>query len=496
MREIDITPSLTAKQADALQILKDTETIELLFGGGAGGGKSRLLCMWGIDVSLSYEGVRGIIGRATLKGLKESTLLTFFDVCSEYGLIEGYDYVYNQQESTITFLQTGSTIYLKEVGWLPGDPNYDRLGSTEYTWGGLDEAQQITKKAKDTVRSRIRYKLAENGLIPKLMLTCNPTKNFLYGEFYKPAKEGTLPPTKKFIQALASDNMFIDPSYLDNLRGLDLATQERLLYGNWEYDDDPAALMRYEAIQDIFTNIVSPKRDPGTGKVSASDKFIICDVARFGADRTTISYWEGLSCRRMAVYTKLPTVPDPLDPTKKSVAGIINEWREFYGVPLSHTLVDEDGVGGGVVDYLHCKGFMGGRKPFPMPKNRKIPQNFANLRAQCSYKLAEYVNNRMISAPFEDHKLRDLLVGELEQIKAKNHDRDGKLLVIPKEEIKEKIGRSPDIADNLMMRMWFEFSAVPAVYSISAPTATAPTVTKTDVPAPAVRPLTAFERGQ
>lgn len=491
-QEIDITPALTAKQAEALRILKDATTIELLFGGGAGGGKSRLMCMFGIDMSLSYEGIRGLIGRDTLKGLKESTLLTFFDVCKDYGLVEGYDYVYNQQESTITFLQTGSVIYLKELGWLPGDPNYDRLGSTEYTWAGIDEAQQITKKAKDTVRSRIRYKLAENGLIPKLMMSCNPTKNFLYEEFYKPSKEGTLPSTKRFIQALAKDNMFIDPSYLENLRGLDLATQERLLYGNWEYDDDPAALMRYDAIQDIFTNIVAPPRDPGTGKVPASAKYIIVDVARFGADRTTISYWEGLSCRRMAVYTKLPTVPDPNRPGERTVAGIINEWRELYGVPLSHTLVDEDGVGGGVVDYLHCKGFMGGRKPFPMPKNRKVIQNFGNLRAQCSYKLAEYVNDRRISAPLTDAKLRELLVGELEQIKAKDHDKDGKLMVVPKEEIKEKIGRSPDISDNLMMRMFFEFDAKPAVYSISAP-AVVPTV---DPAKPAARVLTPFERGQ
>jgi len=293
------------------------------------------------------------------------------------------------------------------------------------------------------------------------------------------------------VQALLKDNPFADPSYLENLKGLDLQTQERLLYGNWEYDDDPAALMRYDAIQDIFSNIIAVPRD-ASGKVASSDKYIICDVARFGSDRTTISYWEGLSCRRIAIYTKLPTVPDPHDPRKASVAGKLIEWRTHYGVPLSHVLVDEDGVGGGVVDYLHCKGFMGGRKAFPMPLNRKVPQNFVNLRAQCSYKLAEYINGRKISVPIENADLRDGLVAELEQIKAKDHDRDGKLLVVPKEEIKEKIGRSPDLADNLMMRMWFEFAAKPAVYAVSAP------VIKPIAPVdPALpRPLTPFERGQ
>ena len=43
-----------------------------------------------------------------------------------------------------------------------------------------------------------------------------------------------------------------------------------------------------------------------------------------------------------------------------------------------------------------------------------------------------------------------------DNIKQKNIDLDGKLAIIPKDEIKKIIGRSPDEADCLMMRMWFE----------------------------------------
>ena len=398
-------------------------------------------CSYGITNSLQYEGIRGVIGRKELKLIKESTLLTFFDVCSELGLVEGEDYEYNEQASIITFPQTGSTIYLKELNWEPSDPNYDRLGSTEYTWGFIDEAPQVRQKAKNILRSRIRYRLAENNLIPNLLMGGNPSKEWPYMEFYRPSKEGSLPPHKKFLQALLRDNPYIEPTYLDNLRGLDRESQERLIYGNWEYDDDPSALMAFESITDIFTNALPPLERDIEGKVKASDKYIVCDVARFGNDRTVISYWEGLSVKRLAVYTKLPTVPDPNMPSKPSVAGKLNEWRQFYGVPLSHVLVDEDGVGGGVVDYLHCKGFQGGRKPFPMPKDRKKPQNFQNLRAQCCYKLAEYVEGRKIAVPIENPDLRDMLISELEQIKAKDHDEDLKLKIIGKVEIKEKIGR-------------------------------------------------------
>jgi len=480
----------TRKQQQAWDILKDETTIELLFGGGAGGGKSRLGCAWGIMLSLEYEGIRGFLARVELKLLKESTLLTFFDLCSELGLVEGEDYDYNETAGLITFLQTKSAIYLKELKWEPRDPNYDRLGSTEFTWGFIDEAQQIRQKAKNIMRSRIRYKLTENRRIAKMLETCNPSKSYLYTEFYKPNKEGTLPPDKKFLQALLKDNPFIEPSYLENLRGLDLETQERLIYGNWEYDDDPSALMPYIAITDIFSNVLPPLERDVEGKVKPTDKYIICDVARFGNDRTVISYWEGLSVKRLAVYTKLPTVPDPRMPDAPSVAGKLQEWRQFYTVPLSRVLVDEDGVGGGVVDYLHCKGFQGGRKPFPMPKDRTKPQNFQNLRAQCCYKLAEYVNARKMAVPIENPDLRDMLISELEQIKAKDHDEDLKLKIVGKDDIKEKIGRSPDLADNLMMRMWFEFAPVPAVYSVGG--ASAPAAPQKE----GTRKLSSFERGE
>jgi len=37
-------------------------------------------------------------------------------------------------------------------------------------------------------------------------------------------------------------------------------------------------------------------------------------------------------------------------------------------------------------------------------------------------------------------------------------DKDGKKKITPKQKIKEDLGRSPDWADNFMMRMWFELA--------------------------------------
>lgn len=69
---------LTIRQTQALDFLEDKKTTEVGYGGGAGGGKSILGCYWQIKNRLKYPGTRGLIGRASLKTLKETTLQSFF----------------------------------------------------------------------------------------------------------------------------------------------------------------------------------------------------------------------------------------------------------------------------------------------------------------------------------------------------------------------------------------------------------------------------------
>lgn len=478
-----IQVKLNKKQRKAMRILRDTETEELLYGGGAGGGKTRLGCIYGLYMSLQYEGIRGAFAREVVKDLKESTLLTFFDVCAEYGFQKDVDYVYHT-DSHIEFIETGSTIYLKELKYYPSDPNYDYLGSMEYTWVFVDEAQQITDKAKNVILSRIRYKLSEYGLIPKLLMGCNPAKGYLYSDFYRPSISGTLPKHRKFIQALPHDNPFLPRSYIEMLQKLDKQTRERQLYGNWDYDDDPAVLCEYDAIVDIFTNFIKPSAqeqelmdkmkgyDPSDSVYRSIDaqlksikkKYIVADIARFGDDRTVISYWEGWVCKRIASYTKRPLVPDPNRPELGSVAAIIQEWRAEYGVGLSNTLVDEDGLGGGVKDYLGCRGFMANRSP--IKTSGKTP-NYANLKAQCGYYLADKVNGRAVAVRTENTKIRELLTEEMGYLKAWNRDKDAKIAIMPKDEIKKKLGRSPDFADVLIMRAYFDLIPIPRIIMLN-----------------------------
>lgn len=422
------------KQYHAWEILQDDKHTEIFYGGGAGGGKSYLGCVWLIISCMRYQGSRWLMGRAVLKTLKQTTLLTFFEICREWGLRPHRDYKYNAMDGTVKF-SNGSEIYLKDLAFYPADPEYDSLGSTEFTGAFIDEASQIKAKAKNIVMSRIRYKLDQFKLIPKILIASNPSKNFLYKEFYRPWKDKKLEPYRAFIPSLVQDNPFISPHYISNLQKLDPVSKQRLLYGNFDYDDDPAKLFDYDDILDLFTNTPKNKKD----------KYITCDVARKGRNKTVIFYWEGLLCRGIWAYPYTLTT---------DVTRILTEKCAKYNVKRSHVAVDEDGVGGGVVDQFHgCRGFVNNATAI----NRGVERsNYANLKSQCYFKLADLTKTGDVGVRTSKVEYQELLIEDLEQIKQKDMDKDGKLRVNSKDEIKENIGRSPDFSDALMIRMVFE----------------------------------------
>jgi phage terminase large subunit len=424
---------LTIKQTKALDALEDKQTRELIFGGGAGGGKSALGCYWQIKNRLKYAGSRGLIGRSVLKTLKETTLQTFFEIAAKQELKAGTHFTFNQQSNQVTFFN-GSTILFKDLFLYPSDPNFDELGSLEITDAFVDEVNQVTYKAWSITGSRIRYKLTEFNLIPKKLGTCNPAKNWVYEKYYKPDRDGVLPANLRFIQSLVTDNPNISKHYFENLQLLDDVDKERLLYGNWEYDNDPARLMEFDAINDIFSNT----------HVASGKKYITADIARFGADNTVIGIWNGLRCERIEILKHSDIVN-----TSTRIKAIM----EAEQIAASFVIVDEDGVGGGVRDILKCKGFVNNSSPIDIVGRK---QNFNHLKSQCYFHLAEKVNKGELYVSENRTEVRQSMIQELEQVKRDKIDHDGKLSVIPKDKVKENIGRSPDFSDMLMMRMYFE----------------------------------------
>lgn len=433
---------LNLKQTIALDYLEDKITSEVLFGGGAGGGKSILGCYWLAKCCLKYPESRWVMGRASMKTLKETTYVSFLKMAKMQKMRPDVHFQITSPQHkdfpNCILFPNRSAILMKDLQYYPSDPDFDELGSLEITGGFIDEGNQVTNKAKSILASRMRHNITHYNTVPKLLVTCNPAKNWAYRDYYKPHRDGTLPEYRKFVQSLVTDNPDIDPSYYQNLLKLDKNSKERLLYGNWEYLDDPAILINFECITNLFTNNFIKRGQP----------YLTGDIARFGKDKTVLCVWFGWVCI-FYVFSGLKTTES---------AAEIRKLMLQYSIPLSNVIVDEDGVGGGVVDELNCQGFVNNSSPLPNPLQLGEKENYINLKSQCYFMLAAKINENGIYADCGNSEIKDLLTEELEQVKQHNMDKDGKKQIIPKDKVKELLCRSPDYSDAMMMRMWFELS--------------------------------------
>lgn len=429
------------RQKQALQILTDDTTIEFTYGGAAGGAKSWTGCVWLAFMCLAYPETKWFMGREELKRLRETTYLTFIKVCKLYGIKIGVDFEYKSQDHYIQF-SNGSRIDLLDLRYLPSDPMYERYGSSEYTGGWIEEGGEVHFGAYDTLKTRINRHLNDKyGLQRKLFVTCNPKKNWLYTTFYKPFKEDSLPPFRKFLPALLNDNPHRESGYEEALRSMsDKNMRERLLLGNWEYDDNPNAMCDYDSIIAMFEN----DQVKATGTI-----YITADIARFGSDKAIVAVWNGWQLIEFHVFDKSKTT---------DVQACIQAMRSKYNIPKHNCIADEDGVGGGVVDNCGILGFLNNGTPIEEKSDEgPVKVNYQNLQAQCVYKLADKINNGeiFISAEMKEND-REELIEDCETIETYKADSDGKLRILPKEKIKEKTGRSPDWRDVLMMRIYFD----------------------------------------
>lgn len=434
-RTINFKPS--AKQYKAWEFLTDAETNFIGYGGAAYGGKSYLLCYWLVIMSVAYPGTAWGLGRKELSVLRKTTLVTLLKVLDESKLKPEKDYKYNAQSNVITFTN-GSVIYLLDTARQPSDPLYTRFGGLELTGCAVDESAETDEGAINILWTRTgRCKNGEYGIGRKFLETFNPDKGHVYRRYYKPFKEGALKNTYQFIQAFPADNPSPDAAeYVQGiLNNSDRITIERLIHGNFEYDDDPSALMQFDAILDMFSN----------GHVPHGKKCITADIARLGGDRIVVIEWSGMRGKVRVAQRQ------GLDVTGQ----MIEQSRYAIGCGVSDVIVDEDGMGGGVVDFLKYKGFVNNSTPLPSPQNPMYKQNFDNLKSQCSYGMADLVNKKLVYLECEDW-MKPLIIEEMELVKQKAVDNDLKKGLVPKDRIKEILGRSPDFWDAIMMRFWFE----------------------------------------
>lgn len=115
---------------------------------------------------------------------------------------------------------------------------------------------------------------------------------------------------------------------------------------------------------------------------------------------------------------------------------------EHHREGASRCYIEETGVGAGVVDRARSLGL-------PVvavsPGSGASHHNFANKRAECWWRLREALQGGAMSLPQDD-----LLAGDLTALKF-YHDGQGRILMEPKDKIRERLGRSPDSGDALSL---------------------------------------------
>ena len=217
-----------------------------------------------------------------------------------------------------------------------------------------------------------------------------------------------------------------------------MTTKQRLLYGNFDYDDTAWKLFTYNEIYDSFNITIAPD----------VRKYLSCDIARLWNDNTVIWYRKGLELIQIYSHNGLTT-----DITSAKIKELELEYR----IPRANIIVDSDWVGWWVADQLRwCINFVNNGKAID---EFWKTNNFGNLKTQCYFKLKELMEKRGIRLN-ADWKHKDSLMQELSNILLKNELSDTKILLESKDDMKRRIWRSPDIADMVMMRMYYEIKPV------------------------------------
>lgn len=187
---------------------------------------------------------------------------------------------------------------------------------------------------------------------------------------------------------------------------------------------------------------------------------VAVDPARYGPDATVCAVRRAHRLEKLVEWRGASTVE-----TADRVAQLAEEagvtprrkpgpWRKGQEPPdpraRGRIVVDAVGVGGGVADALSSRGFNvtefnGGERP--------TDRRFANRRAESYWRLRQELEDGGLALP-EDRKLADELLALRWSPTA-----DGRIQLEGKEELRGRIGRSPDRADAVAMAFSAETGA-------------------------------------
>lgn len=159
-----------------------------------------------------------------------------------------------------------------------------------------------------------------------------------------------------------------------------------------------------------------------------SQKRLGVDVARFGSDSTCLFPRQGLASWKPVIMRGATTT---------EIAARIAAAKLKWGQETEF-IDGTGGYGGGVIDNLRVAGY----SPIEVnASSRATDPRYYNKRAECWFAMAEWVKGHGCLPNLPE------LVKELTE--PTYSFKSGKLIIEPKEQVKKRLGFSPDIADAL-----------------------------------------------
>jgi len=450
---------LNKKQKKAWKRYQDNSdpTVEIVYWGWAGWGKSFLLTLIVFINALLLEESGWFIGRRVLKDVRTTTISDLIYLMYNCWF---EDYNHNHQDSIIKF-KNKSFVKYWELENLPSDPTFKRIGSNQFTGIFIDEAQETVLGAKSALMYRLRLTSKTSFNTDwtekvywkkkgKMYYSCNPGKNWLFTDFYLPFEKWLLDNKKDFIQALPWDNEFLDDETIDLYKNNDNELFKQIYYfWNWHYDNDPKVIFTFDDLNQIFINDISPKSD---------NYYMTIDLAWRGKDKTVVIIWKWYTIEY--IYTEDKT-------NEKDLIQKLEEFERNYWIKRQNVVVDSSWLGSWFEDFYNgCVRFLWGSKSIEKKEDemRKIEKEkkdflkeyYSNDRSACFFKLSEVVKKGWVY--IKDQTYKEDIINELSFIKEEISTTDTNVRkIISKENIKKLLWRSPDFADSISMRMIFEF---------------------------------------
>lgn len=311
----------------------------------------------------------------------------------------------------------------------------ERMKGAEFGKVYVDQVEELTEDEFDMVCTTLRYKLPD-GSRPHYQAKCtaNPAQNWVKTRWIDNPS-----PDYRYIPATMKDNEANLPAdYKARMINLYKNRPEMIkafIEGDWNSQAQQNAIIKSDwiAIASSGTNI-----RPYNGGLK---RFIVCDPARYGDDLTVVYIFRNYEVIGQEVWGgSFGGKKDTMATAGELV--VIKERNKcnFIGI-------DVGGMGVGIADRLKEMGqpvyFINGSEE---PDNK---ERFLNKRAEIYFKAADLMADSYVKIP-QDSDLKT----ELNSVQYKVVDSRGKVKVEEKDDIKKRLGRSPDRADALVMGLW------------------------------------------